>query len=89
MEPTIRNSKTKIGVMISGIVSMALLLLPEFGVHIQETLVQKVLVCIDIAGGMISMFGLRNAIAKNLEYVVTGKLPEKEVDPAEPHEGDL
>ena len=88
MQPTITNSKTKLGAVISFITTVIILFLPEFGIHLQETLLQKILFSIDGFGMLLSVFGLRNAISTNLNYAVTGQLPAKKgkeySDPYEP-----
>ncbi len=66
MKPTIKNSNTKLGAVISFVFTMLIIFLPEFGVQLQDTLIQKILYAIDGLGILLSVFGLRDAIHKNI-----------------------
>lgn len=71
------DSKTKTGALISFIATAVIIFLPEFGVDLKETLLQKILYVIDGAGMLMSIFGLRNAISKDLVSAKTGEPIEK------------
>lgn len=74
--PTFTNSKTKLGAIISFIATTILIFLPLFGVKLEESLIQKILWTIDSFGGLMAIYGLRNAIYKNLNSAQSNEFGE-------------
>ncbi len=77
MNPTIFNSKSKLGAVMLALVVLAQLWLPVFGIEITGNEWDKIFRSFEIIAVVLTAFGIRDAIFKTQAEVLLTKKEEK------------